>query len=99
MQLDIISEIGSQVSSVGEADGFTAKSASDIDSEKAGRGAKADAYDSLEGLPNIHAGLHLWDVTRTVGACRHVHTLLSEVMHKWAKCVTAISLPANSIAC
>ncbi|KAH7149615.1 hypothetical protein B0J13DRAFT_674727 [Dactylonectria estremocensis] len=43
MQLDIISEIGSQVSSVGEADGFTAKSASDIDSEKAGRGAKADA--------------------------------------------------------
>ncbi|KAJ3525001.1 hypothetical protein NM208_g11831 [Fusarium decemcellulare] len=44
--------------------------------------SKADAYDSLKGLPNIHAGLHLWDVARAFGACRHIYTLLSEDIHK-----------------
>ncbi|KAF9765653.1 hypothetical protein IL306_002074, partial [Fusarium sp. DS 682] len=81
-QLDTISENMSQVSSVEEGTDFTAQSASKIDPERPRKGTKADTYENLKNLPNIHAGLHLWEVARTYGACRHIYTLLSEDKHR-----------------
>ncbi|KAI2623408.1 hypothetical protein GGS21DRAFT_541457 [Xylaria nigripes] len=47
--------------------------------------AKMLAYSRLKELPNIHQGLHLWEVARQFGACRMVNTLLGEDQHKRSK--------------
>ncbi|KAI1822854.1 hypothetical protein F4861DRAFT_540577 [Xylaria intraflava] len=47
--------------------------------------AKMLAYSRLKELPNIHQGLHLWDVAQQFGACRMVNTLLGEDQHKKSK--------------
>ncbi|KAI1819720.1 hypothetical protein F4861DRAFT_543648 [Xylaria intraflava] len=47
--------------------------------------AKVLAYSQLKSLPNIHQGIHLWEIAREFGACRMVNTLLGEDQHKRSK--------------
>ncbi|RMJ10868.1 hypothetical protein CDV36_009501 [Fusarium kuroshium] len=72
----------SQVSSVEDQSNFTAPSVEEIDPENQPSGSKGATYENLKGLPNIHAGLHLWDVARVWSNCRHIYTLLREDKHR-----------------
>lgn len=54
----------------------------DFDVTKLSGRKKGPVYAKYKGLPNIHQGLHLWEVIREYGSGRNCFTLLGEAKHK-----------------
>lgn len=72
----------SDLSNISGLTNFTQANEEDMDPESLKGASKALAFSRMKGLPNIHVGMHLWEVARTYGSCRDVFTLLGEDKHR-----------------
>lgn len=77
-------EIASNASSVASFLSDITVDVDELDVNKLKSGKKYIAYNRMKGLPNIHIGLHHWDVVMEYGACRLVFTFLGEDKHRFA---------------
>ena len=60
--------------------------------QRRGRKPKADKYQKLLALPNVHAGLHLSEMAREYATVMNLSVLAGELKHKYGTCISMRSL-------